>query len=47
VAADNILFPEQYRALSADYVAAVKAAGGFETVTLPVGHGIELSRLAG
>jgi predicted O-methyltransferase YrrM len=47
VAADNILFPEQYRALSADYVAAVKAAGDFETVTLPVGHGVELSRLNG
>jgi predicted O-methyltransferase YrrM len=47
VAADNILFPEQYRALSADYVAAVRAAGHFETVTLPLGHGVELSRLSG
>jgi predicted O-methyltransferase YrrM len=44
IAADNILLPEQYRELSAAYIEAVKAKPSLETVTVPIGHGIELTR---
>jgi predicted O-methyltransferase YrrM len=43
ITADNILLPEYYRVYSAQYQAAVKAKAAFETVTLPIGDGIELT----
>jgi predicted O-methyltransferase YrrM len=45
VAADNILEPASTRAAAALYVAAVKRMPGMDTITVPIGNGIELSRL--
>ncbi|HTT03266.1 MAG TPA: class I SAM-dependent methyltransferase, partial [Steroidobacteraceae bacterium] len=47
IAADNILLPQLYRVYSAQYQAAVKVKPGLETVTIPIGDGIELSRFSG
>lgn len=42
--ADNILAPQSSRAATAQYVVAVKLKPGIETITVPIGSGIELSR---
>jgi predicted O-methyltransferase YrrM len=47
IAADNILLPELFRVYSAQYQAAVKANPGLETLTIPIGDGVELTRLSG
>jgi predicted O-methyltransferase YrrM len=47
IAADNILWPERYRQYSAQYLAALRAKPGLETVTIPIGDGIELTRFSG
>ena len=44
LAADNILAPESSRAGTAQYVSAVKLKLGIQTITVPIGSGIELSR---
>jgi predicted O-methyltransferase YrrM len=46
VAADNMLFPEYSRPDAAKYVAAIRNLPGIESVTVPIGSGVELSRLA-
>jgi predicted O-methyltransferase YrrM len=45
VVADNMLFPENARADAAAYRQRVRGSGRFDTVLLPVGSGLELSRL--
>ena len=45
VVADNMLFPEHSREDAAAYRRRVRDSGQFDTVVLPVGSGIELSRL--
>jgi len=45
VAADNILEPPTYRDMGEIYRQHVRASGRFDSVLLPVGSGIELSRL--
>jgi predicted O-methyltransferase YrrM len=45
VAADNILEPPAYRDMGELYRQHVRASGRFDSVLLPVGSGIELSRL--
>jgi len=45
VVADNMLFPEHSREDAAAYRRRVRESGRFDTVLLPVGSGIELSRL--
>jgi predicted O-methyltransferase YrrM len=45
VAADNILEPPTYRDTGEIYRQHVRASGRFDSVLLPVGSGIELSRL--
>jgi predicted O-methyltransferase YrrM len=45
VAADNILEPPAYRDMGEIYRQHVRASGRFDSVLLPVGSGIELSRL--
>jgi len=42
VTADNIIFPESEGAQA--YLRHVQSHPGYETVTLPIGHGIELTR---
>jgi predicted O-methyltransferase YrrM len=44
LAADNILAPESSRAGTAKYVVAVRQLRGMQSVTVPIGSGIELSR---
>jgi predicted O-methyltransferase YrrM len=44
LAADNIIEPEMVRATAALYVAAVKRKPGMDSITVPIGNGIELSR---
>jgi predicted O-methyltransferase YrrM len=44
VVADNMLFPEAVRAQAEAYRERVRASGRFDSVLLPVGSGIELSR---
>jgi len=44
LAADNIFEPASVRASAALYVAAVKLKPGIETITVPIGSGVELSR---
>jgi predicted O-methyltransferase YrrM len=45
IAADNILQPPHYREMGETYRQHVRANGRFDSVLLPVGSGIELSRL--
>ena len=46
VAADNVCLPPLHAATLRSYVAHVRTQPGFESVTVPVGNGIELSRFA-
>jgi predicted O-methyltransferase YrrM len=46
VVADNILFPDMFRAEMNAYRQHVRGQSGIESVLLPVGSGIELSRFA-
>jgi predicted O-methyltransferase YrrM len=46
VAADNVLFPDLFRAEMMEYRRHVRGKPGIESVLLPVGSGIELSRFA-
>ena len=41
--ADNALFPDEYRAVMAKYLAHIKKAKNIRSVTLPIGNGEELS----
>jgi predicted O-methyltransferase YrrM len=45
IAADNILEPPVFREMAEQYRRHVRANGGFDSVLLPVGSGVELSRL--
>jgi predicted O-methyltransferase YrrM len=45
VAADNMIEPSRTRPEAEAYRAHVRASGKFDSVLLPVGSGIELSRL--
>lgn len=47
VAADNILHPELFRDAMAAYRRHVRGRSGIDTILLPVGSGIELSRYSG
>ena len=47
VAADNILVPENFAGQMALYQDHVRAAAGMESVLVPIGNGIELTRFAG
>jgi len=47
VVADNMLFPEMSRPYANAYRARVRKSGRFDTVLLPVGSGIEVSRYRG
>jgi predicted O-methyltransferase YrrM len=46
VAADNILFPDFWRAEMTTYRKHVRSQPGIQSVLLPVGSGVELSRFA-
>jgi len=43
VAADNMLFPEYSRPDAAKYITAIRSLPGIDSVTVPVGSGVELS----
>jgi len=45
IAADNILQPTAYREMGENYRRHVRASGRFDSILLPVGSGVELSRL--
>jgi predicted O-methyltransferase YrrM len=45
VVADNMLFPQNAREHAAAYQRRVRESGRFDTVSLPVGSGLELSRI--
>jgi predicted O-methyltransferase YrrM len=45
IAADNMLQPTAYREMGENYRRHVRASGRFDSILLPVGSGIELSRL--
>jgi predicted O-methyltransferase YrrM len=47
IAADNILEPPVFREMGEAYRLHVRASGRFDSVLLPVGSGVELSRLRG
>jgi predicted O-methyltransferase YrrM len=47
VAADNMIEPAAHRAEAADYRRAVRAKPQMQSLLLPLGQGIELSRFAG
>jgi predicted O-methyltransferase YrrM len=47
VAADNMLFPPSARADAVEYQALVRAKPDMDSVLLPVGNGVELSRKRG
>jgi predicted O-methyltransferase YrrM len=44
IVADNMLFPEQSRPQAEQYRATVRAKGDLDSVLLPIGSGIELSK---
>ncbi|HVB33458.1 MAG TPA: class I SAM-dependent methyltransferase [Patescibacteria group bacterium] len=43
VAADNVIFPVFYAESAAEYISHVRSQPGIESVTVPIGSGIELS----
>lgn len=43
VATDNVIFPAFYAESAAEYIAHVRSQPGIESVTVPIGSGIELS----
>jgi caffeoyl-CoA O-methyltransferase len=43
IAADNVLYPEEYRYLMKDYLAHVRKTKSIQSVTVPIGNGEELS----
>lgn len=43
IAADNVLYPEEYRYLMKDYLAHVRKTKNIQSVTVPIGNGEELS----
>ena len=45
IIADNMIFPPDNQAMAAAYRAHVHSQPGFESVLLPAGHGIEVSRV--
>ena len=45
VIADNMIFPPDNQAIAAAYRAHVRSYSGVESVLLPAGHGIEVTRL--
>jgi predicted O-methyltransferase YrrM len=45
IAADNMLEPPVFREMGEKYRRHVRANGGFDSVLLPIGSGVELSRL--
>jgi predicted O-methyltransferase YrrM len=45
VIADNMIFPPDNQAIAAAYRAHVRSYAGIESVLLPAGHGIEVTRL--
>jgi predicted O-methyltransferase YrrM len=45
VVADNMIFPPDNQAIAAAYRAHVRSYAGVESVLLPAGHGIEVTRL--
>jgi predicted O-methyltransferase YrrM len=47
IAADNMLMPEYWRADAARYSAHVRAKPNIESILLPLGSGVELSRYTG
>lgn len=47
LAADNMIRPESAREHTEAYQASVRATPGMDSVLVPIGNGIELSRLAG
>jgi predicted O-methyltransferase YrrM len=46
IVADNMIFPPDNQANAEEYRAHVRAIGGMDSILLPVGHGIEISRRA-
>jgi predicted O-methyltransferase YrrM len=45
IIADNMIFPPDNQAMAAAYRAHVHSQHGMESVLLPAGHGIEISRV--
>jgi predicted O-methyltransferase YrrM len=45
IIADNMIFPPDNQAIAAAYRAHVRSYSGVESVLLPAGHGIEVTRL--
>jgi predicted O-methyltransferase YrrM len=45
IVADNMIFPPDNQAIAAAYRAHVRSYAGVESVLLPAGHGIEVTRL--
>jgi predicted O-methyltransferase YrrM len=46
IIADNMIFPPDNQAIAAAYRAHVRSSPGVESILLPAGHGIEVTRLA-
>jgi predicted O-methyltransferase YrrM len=44
IVADNMIFPPDNQAMAAAYRAHVRSHSGMDSILLPVGHGIEISR---
>ena len=47
IVADNMIFPEDREGHIQAYLERVRGTTGMETVTVPIGNGLELSRYAG
>lgn len=43
IAADNVLYPEEYRSLMANYLEHIRGMKNMRSVTVPIGNGEELS----
>jgi predicted O-methyltransferase YrrM len=44
IVADNMIFPTDNQTMAAAYRAHVRQHQGMDSILLPVGHGIEISR---
>jgi len=43
IAADNILFPKDYRAEMKNYISHIKSKYKLQTITVPIGNGEEIT----
>jgi caffeoyl-CoA O-methyltransferase len=47
VATDNVLYPEEHRSIMTSFLSYIKAKPDIQSVTIPIGHGEEITTKCG